>query len=252
MKRILSMFLAIALVLACTPALFFQANAAIAVCEHVESATKYQSVEEALSAVNSGTILLLTDASAGTVALKSGMKLDLNGHTLTANLVVAMKGATIQDGAACAGGGLLKIQKDNLAFAQGTDNGIIPVWNGVDGYVFTKVTFQQMAKTAGAGAAQYIFLPRMSNADAAALLSDGGLDNDLKIKVCLTWNDGYSQQFYTYSDALVQQVFDGTGKWVFSLKITGIAGITDMVASPIAVTNSGAQITTTGTAITAG
>ncbi len=211
---------------------------------------RYRTLEAALEATTSGTVLLCDDVSAGTVVLKSGITLDLNGHTLTADYLVAMNGAAVQDcGTACTGGGLVKIKKENLALAPNNGNGVIAVWNGVDGYIFTRVTFQQMARPVGAGAAQYIFLPGMSNPAAAALLADGGLDNDLKIQVSLTWNDGQSQQFYTYDDALVQKVFDGTGRWVFDLKITGIGNIEDMVANPVVVTGSGAQATAADTKI---
>jgi len=210
----------------------------------------YRTMEEALVATKAGTIRLEGDAAAGTVVLKSGITLDLNGHTLTAELLGAMNGATVLDGGTeCAGGGLLKIKKANLALAKDNGNGVIPVWNGVDGYIFTRVTFQQLARPVDIGVAQYIFLPYMSNAEAAALLADGGLDNGLKIKVSLTWSDGQSQQFYTYSDELVKKVFDGTNQWVFDLKITGIDGITDMVANPVVVADCGTQASAANTQI---
>ena len=254
MKRILSLILAVTLMLACAPAILWQANAAQAmVCEHQETGKQYQTLDDALNAVTAGTIVLLADTEANTVFLKPGITLDLGGNTLTADVVVAMNGAIITDGGAqCVGGGLLKIARDYLSFAQGNTNGIIPVWNGVDGYIFTKVGFQQLARTAGTGAAQYIFLPSMSNAEAAALLADGGLDNGLKIQVCLTWNNGSSQQFYTYSEENVMVVFDGTGSKAFDLRITGISGITDMVASPVVVADTRAQATIAGAAVTAG
>ena len=215
--------------------------------------TYYSTVEGALANATGGTIKLLADVTAGAVVLEPGVTLDLNGHTLTADVLIALNGAAVTDGGtACTGGGLLKVAKNSLMMGAENGNGVIPVWNGVDGYVFTKVTFQQMARTAGSGAAQYIFLPTFSNAEAAALMADGGTDNGLKFKVGLTWSDGQCQQFYTYSDELVKQVFDGTGRWVFSLNITGIAGITDMVASATIVTDSYAQAASTNTAVTAG
>ena len=214
--------------------------------------TKFESLTDALQA-GKGTITLLTDVAFDTLVLNPGMTLDLNGYTLSADVVLVMNGATILDGgAACTGGGLLKVAEMNLGFIRENGQSIIPVWNGVDGYVFTKVTFQQMARTAGAGAAQYIFLPTFSNKTAAALMADGGNDNGLNFKVSLTWNNGQCQQFYTYSDDFVKQVFDGTGRWVFSLTVTGISSITDMVANAVVVTDSGTQAITTGTALTAG
>lgn len=205
----------------------------------------YDTMEAALAAANGGTVKLLADAQTDTVALKPGVTLDLNGHTLEAELLVAMNGAVVL------GDGLLKIARDNLVLAEDNSN-VIPVWNGMDGYIFTKVTCQQMAQTTGEGTAQYIFLPSFSNAEAAALLADGGADNGLKLKVNLTWNNGLSQQFYTYDDAFVAQVFESAGGLAFSLTVTGIAGIADMTASAVITTDSAAQAAATGTPLTAG
>ena len=212
----------------------------------------YATFEDALAAVNNGTLVLLADVEANSVIVKPGVMLDLNGYTLTTDLLIAMNGAIVTDGGAdCIGGGSLKIAKANLVLAQ-DNGGVIPVWNGADGYVFTKVSYQQLARTAGEGAAQYIFLPAFSNADAATLLANGGADNGVHVKVGLNWNDGQCQQFYTYQDTLVEQVFSSGGKLVFSLTITGIAGITDMTASAVLVTDSGAHGVAAGTAIVAG
>jgi hypothetical protein len=166
---------------------FIEQNWAVVAINGQGETLYYQTLEEAAAATTEGAIYLRDDIAAGTVILKPGATLDLSGYTLTADYLFAMKGATVTDGGAdCIGGGLLKIGKGNLALAEDNGNGIIPVWNGTDGYVFTKVTFLQMAKVAGLGVGQYIFLPRCSNAEAAAFLADGGLDNGLKIKVNLS------------------------------------------------------------------
>ena len=213
--------------------------------------TYYKTLEEALATATGGTIALLADATTGNLVVKPGVTLDLNGYILTANLVVAMNGAVILDGGeACIGGGSLKIAKGNLALSK--DNGnVVALWNGVDGYIFTKVTYQQLANPLGNGAAQYIFLPAFSNAEANALMADGGADNGFSMKVSLVWNKGQSQQFYTYDEAFVAQVFASSGRLAFSLTVTGIADIRDMKASAVAVTDSGAQASADVTAITA-
>lgn len=227
------------------------------VCEYMETgkgtATKFATLEEALTTATGGTITLLANATVDTMVLKPGVTLDLNGCTLTADMLIVMSGATVLDGGEdCVGGGKLNIAKEKLLFMRENGQGILPVWNGVDGYVFTKVSFQQLVQTAGEGAAQYIFLPQFSNRNASSLMKNGGSDNGVKIKVCLTWGDGQSQQYYTYSDDLVEKVFDGTGRWVFSLNVTGISGITDMAASAMIVTDTYAQVSATATGLTAG
>lgn len=248
MKRLFAMLLAVALVLSCTPAIFAENDTYAAVYTNGDTQVSYKTVDEALNAAVSGTVTLLADAAVDSVLLKSGVTLDLNGKTLTAEMAFVFAGAAIVDGGEdCTGGGKLKVDQNNVAFAPSDAQKTIPVWNGTDGYIFTKVTFLQTTGKPFTNGGQYIFLPVFSNSEVSALLADGGVDNGLKIKACLTWNNGQSQQFYTYTDDLVKQVYDGTGKWVFDLTATGIAGITDMIASPLVVSDCGAQLGTTGT-----
>ena len=208
----------------------------------------YITVEEALLVATGGTVILTEDMVAGNVIVKPGVTLDLSGNTLTADLLIAMDGAVVTDSKNC---GSLTIVKENLILAE--DNGnVIPVWNGEDGYIFTEVSYQQMTKDLGQGAVSYMFLPSFSNAEAAALLADGGADNALKLKVSLVWNNGRSRQFYTYEDTFVEQVFASNGALAFSLTITGIAGITDMTASAAMATDSGAQATAAAAAVVTG
>lgn len=203
--------------------------------------TYYKTLEEALAVATEGTVCLLADATIGNLIVRPGVTLDLNGYTLTANVAVAMNGAVILDGGEnCTGGGSLKVAKGSLALSK--DNGnVVAIWNGADGYIFTKVTYQQMTIPMGNGKAQYIFLPAFSNAEAKALLTDGGADNEFAIKVSLVWNKGQSQQLYTYEDAFMQQVFTSNGALAFSLTVSGIADIRGMTVSAVAVTDSGAQ-----------
>ena len=218
----------------------------------VEVTDTYDSLEEALDAAISGTVILQSDVSAGALVVKPDVTLDLNGYTLHADALIAMDGATVCDGGAdCTGGGLLSVASGNLALAEDNGNGIIPVWNGVDGYIFTRVTFGQTTGTVTAETAQYIFLPVFSNAEVTELLADGGVDNELSIKTSLTWNNGYSQQLYTFSEDLLKRVYDGTGSLAFQLTVTGISGIADLVASPVVATRSGTQATASGKLLTA-
>lgn len=215
--------------------------------DNKEVVAYYATVEEAFAAATSGTIKLLGDVTVGNLILNSNVTFDLNGYTLTANVLLLLKNAVIIDGGEdCTGGGCLKIDKDNLVYAFGEEKQIISVWNGTDGYIFTKVTFQQISNDRGGGTVQYIFLPSFTNTEVTALLANGGLDNGLKIKVKLTWNNGTSQQFYTFDEELLKLVYDGSGNRAFQLTVTGIAGIPDIAASPVVAADTGAQATKDG------
>lgn len=223
----------------------------VAVHQQGDTRVEYDSLEEALAAATGGTVTLVMDVTEKTVVVKPGVTLDLNGHTLTADLVVGLNGAVITDGGAdCTGGGLLKTGRETLVYAPGEGQQIVPLWNGESGYIFTKVTILELTQDTGVdGTARYMFLPRFSNSEAAALLTDGGLNNGLKFRVCMTWANGKSQMYYTYDDSLVSMVYDGTGRLAFSLTITGIADITDAVVTAEVVTDSGAIASSQGLGI---
>lgn len=68
------------------------------------------------------------------------------------------------------------------------------------------------------------------------------------MKVLLSWNGGASQQYYTFPDELVAQVYasanaNGVCSQVFRLTVTGIAGITDMTVCALVESGTGGEST---------
>ena len=243
MKRVFALLLCLCMVFAMVPAASAQTGN---VClSHGETTTYYDTVEAALDeAVEGSRIYLLTNVTAGQVIVKPGVLLDLNGFALTADLVVAADGSIYDESN---GAGKVIVKKENFAVV-GSDNGQLPLWNPEDNcYIFADVNYQHMLNLAeDKSYAQYIFIPNFSG-KALELLKDGSQDNGVSVKVFLSWKDGTSQQFYTFSDEMVAQVYgsanaNGTLGKVFQLTVTGIAGIEDMNVCALVVSDTGTEI----------
>ena len=227
-KKLIALLLCLCIALACIPAVY--ASGAV-------------SLEGALAAAKSGTtVTLQEDTTAAQVVVPKGVKLDLNGHTLTSDFIVVVNGQLFDSTNST---GKIVIPQDMLTIV-GDNNGVLPVWNPNENcYVLAKATYQQMLRAAADNSyAQYIFIPNFDS-KTVALLADGGADNGVAITVQLSWNNGECQQKYTFPDEMVKQVYSSGGRLVFMLTISGIAGISDMKISAVAESAAGGAIRST-------
>ncbi len=242
-KRLLALLICLCTVLACVPAVnAAESNVLISAGGGVQ--TGFESLESALAVATPGmTVTLQKDITAGRVLVPEGVRLNLNGYTLTADLVVVVYGQLYSS---AAGAGKLAIPKNKLTIV-GDNNGILPVWNPAENcYILAKASYQQMIRvSADYSYAQYIFIPNF-DATTVSLLADGGADNGVTITVQLSWNNGACKQTYTFDEAMVKKVYssykDGVAGQVFMLTISGIAGISDMKVSAVAESTAGGAI----------
>ena len=243
MKRVFALLLCLCMVFTMVPAASAQTGNVCLI--HGETTTYYDTVEAALDeAVEGSRIYLLTNVTAGQVIVKPGVFLDLNGFALTADLVVAADGSIYDESN---GAGKVIVKKENFAVVD-SDNGQLPLWNPEDNcYIFADVNYQHMLNLAeDKSYAQYIFIPNFSG-EALELLKDGSMDNGVSVKVCLSWNKGASQQIYTFSQEMVDQVYgsanaNGTLGKVFQLTVTGIEDIRDMTVWAKVETATGGEV----------
>lgn len=244
-KRLFLFLLCACLMIACVPAVCAASGNVLSTAGNTQ--TGYDSLENALTAATSGTtVTLQKDITAGRVVVPKGVKLDLNGYTLTADFAVVVNGQICNSAAAAS---KIVIPQDMLTVV-GDNNGILPVWDPAENcYVLAKATYQQMLRVAADYSyAQYIFIP---NFDAATvnLLKDGGADNGVAITVQLSWNAGACKQTYTFPEDMVKKVYssfrNGIAGQVFQLTVSGIAGISDMKISAVAESAAGGAIRST-------
>ena len=239
MKRVLVLILCLCVVIALVPATMAAVTGSVSLY-YGGTTTYYGTVEEALAAAEGGTVTLLQDMAAGRVYVPKGVTLNLNGYTMTADMVGVLRGYI-------AGNGKIATSQDMLEIV-GDNNGLLPVWNPATGcYTFASANYQQMMRVAAdASYAQYIFIPNF-DLNTLALLRDGGTDNGVSVKVLLSWNNGASQQTYTFSDEMVAQVYgsanaNGVCAQVFMLTVSGIAGISDMTVQAVVESTAGGKV----------
>ena len=241
MKRVCALVLCICMALAIVPAAKATISGNVSLNDG-NATTYYDTVEDALAAAKGGTVTLLQDVTAGRVYVPGGVTLNLNGHTLSAEMVGVLRGCI-------SGGGKIAVEQGMLTIV-GDNNGLLPVWNPAENcYMFANATYQQMLRTAADNSyAQYIFIPNFDS-KTVALLADGGADNGVAITVQLSWDNGACKQTYTFPEDMVKQVYssfrNGVAGKVFQLTISGIAGISDMKISAVAESTAGGAIRST-------
>ena len=187
----------------------------------------YNDFQDALNEAKPGeTVKLLADAEAEGVLIKEGIGLDLNGHDLTADYLVAFAGSQVRDSI---GGGLLKSRNVRLA----ADNAQMPVWVEEDGgYRFFTMKDSQLYYSQSATGFVFIAKPvlgKAANAPYMALANNG-----LSVKARMSWKSAAGndvEQFFVlkgedvqsiYSDKnqIIQLTVNGAGSYIGRLSTT--------------------------------
>lgn len=155
---------------------------------------EYTSVSEALRAATEGqTLSLQADATDTDVILPSGVNLDLNGHSLTADSVLSYSGGAIIDTSEDVSG-LLKITDPDGNMIS-VDNAQLPVYdNEAGGYRFFAIDVEPCAVTGGS---KYWF--KVKAEKFAPLYELIQADADVQIEAKLTW-DGQTEDVYAAAD----------------------------------------------------
>ncbi|MBE5758493.1 MAG: hypothetical protein E7332_00460 [Clostridiales bacterium] len=212
--------------------------------------TLYTSVETALNAAKSGeTVQLIADAAAASRALivYSGVTLDLNGYALTADHAVAFSGAHIVDNSENRTS-VLKVAKGNLILD--INNAMMPVYNGVDGYIFTTFVYALSQDTKYVGEGFKINAIPAPGLNAVELFKDGAADNDVKIMIRLTWDtaDGVRTQDFVFNENTIGNVYKsnkgtetGYGR-MFTMTVTGIDSVSNLRANVVILSGTHAEV----------
>ena len=209
----------------------------------------FESVQAALNAAANGeTVKLVADATEAVVFISAGKTLDLNGYTLTADLVAAsFEGAAIID--STNGKGLLKVEKDNLSLNE--KNPQLPLWYAegirfVEASFAHKLTYQVDKDGKEGNMAYYRFAFEQKELETILddYLATGISTNNISIRVKASWKStaGTVCQYFTFSDELVQAYMNGWDGLAFRLYLTGVAGL-DITFTAEIVSAASAQTT---------
>jgi hypothetical protein len=186
----------------------------------------YKSTQKALDAATAaggGTVTLITDAEEDIINVTSGVTLDLNGYTLTANYTVGFDGSHIVDNST-GNTGLLKCSQVKLS----KTNSQMPIWNAVDGYVFAVMKHQTKTPTVSADDTWSVtFRPAFGKSFHTLYFGNGAEDNEIEIRCVLEYatsadDDVQSYQFQ-FSDSEIATAYGSNQAIVF--KVTNISSI---------------------------
>lgn len=199
----------------------------------------FATFEEALEAAREGqTLSMHTDAEEGELILPSGVELDLNGHTLTADSVLTFNGGDIVDNSEDVSG-LLKIGEFDGNMISST-NSQLPVYDkDSGGFRFFAVDVESRAVTGKGGEnLKYWFKIDTRNFGRFNSLVQGGAK--LQIKVRMTW-DGQSEPVYAAADMdfvkYWAEGFENNDRLCITVSATGGENLTNFELTPCMVAN---------------
>ena len=185
----------------------------------------FSTAAEALQAANPGdTLVLLADATLGEVAV-NGFTLDLNGYTLTAEVLTAATSGNIVDTSAKNTG---KLNCADVTLANNNEN--LPV-NYEDSVLFCPVDFTQWVEPVDTNTTKVKFY--FTQRDKETLLDDvirsGNTELDVQIYLTWTGSDGTAKEkTVTFGPELLAKYAEKWNGRVFVATIKGTANITDL------------------------
>lgn len=175
----------------------------------------YKSVQKALdeASASGGVVTLIANAIESGISVASGVTLDLNGYTLTANNAIGFDNSHIIDNSTT-NAGILKCSQVIL----NKSNSQMPIWNGVDGYVFVAMKNQAKTPTISNDTFTVTFRPAFGTVHAT-YFSDGASDNGITICCEFEWDAGSEKysQLYTYSDDSIATTYGNNKAFVFNV-----------------------------------
>ena len=195
----------------------------------------YATVQAALDAASKGdTVKLLKDAEADFLYVGTKKTLDLNGKTLTANIVSAPF-ATSYIIDSTNGQGLLAVDKRNISL--NSQNTQLPLWYA-EGARFVDISFvfkldMEADANGNEGNRAYYRFAIDELADETILdefLANGSEGTGISIRVKVQWDNASGEviQYFTFDSDMVVSYFNYASGWnnaAFRLKLTGVAGL---------------------------
>lgn len=187
----------------------------------------YASLTDALEAAKAGSVVtMLTNVTAGEVVVPSGVILDLNGYTLTADTVTAaFEGARIVDGKE---NGTLSVAPGNLSVLH-TGNEL-PV-NTDSGIRFAEVLYDRELETVNSNQVKFKFhfTQDQQSLLAKAVTEGGGTDVKVIITVTYLNAEGVEKSKSVEIDSTIIAKYTAAwGRKQFVATITGVESVTDL------------------------
>ena len=231
----------------------FDADFWAPVAQNKETGKVYGTVADAMAEAKSGeTVILTADVTEDMLYVRVGRSLDLNGHTLTVNDVVAVNSANIVDDST-ANTGLLVVDQNSVMISK--ENTQLPVWNGT-GYIFTTVDLTRARiENVTEDSFLFAFQPRMLEA-AKALLADGANDNDVTIEARVSWETEMGREYrnLVFNETQIGKVIP-SANGAFLLTFSGFQGLNiegEILVEAVVYSGTGVVYASTGLTVNVG
>ena len=193
----------------------------------------YYSLADALNAAVAGdTVKLVADATYDGILMLKGITLDLDGKTLIADGVIALKSASIVDTNETAKG-LLKVADKDMFVMSKADYPMLPVWNEEgNGFFFVNVKVQAELEQVRDDSFKVIYRPSINGAGIVNkdIFGDGALDNDLVMKInilCIKEGAVAETLGFVLSDELIAEIYSAETTQAVYLTIFGATDMFD-------------------------
>ena len=235
------------------------AIAADIVAYNLQTGVYYNTVQGALNAAaKNETVVMIADSTESFIFVGNNKTLDLNGYTLTAEIVSAsFANSQIID--ATNGEARLFVNKNDISLSE--NNAQLPLWsvdeNGNDYARFIDVTLGRALAYQNNGDRAYYRFAIMDKA-ANTILDDylAGGNSCISIRVKITWTNstGTVTQYVDYNDELIQAYLNWQSGWdraMFTLYLNGASTVTNLsfTAEVVSTANPEAVVVVASTPI---
>ena len=187
----------------------------------------YESLTDALEAVKAGTtVTMLKNATAGEITVPSGVILDLNGYTLTADIVTAaFDGARIIDGKQ---NGTLAVAPENLSIMHTGNKLPVSTESGIQ---FAEVLYDRELEAIDSNRSKFKFhfTQDPKSLLAKAVTEKGGTDVKIIITITYLNAEGVAKSKSVEIDSTIIAKYTAAwGRKQFVATIVGTENITDL------------------------
>ena len=220
--------------------------------EKDDTVNYYDTLDVALEeAVNGDVVKLLTDRIETNVTVPTGVTLDLNGNTLTADTLYAVADTAVVDTTNAEG----RLVVNNSATLLDTDNAYgnysyvamkLDAEDDANTYALVPMILQAKADATSDSAMSVKIRPVVNMGDVTTktneLFGDGATDNGLELAIRVTWTDedgNEGKQTLTFADTLVAEAY--TAGKAMTLDMSGIPANTALDVDLVIVSALGAE-----------
>ena len=193
------------------------------VCALTIGGSAFASLDEAIAAAGDNDVITLhTDINYENVLyLMKDVKIDLGGHTLTAQGVsIFSNGGRILDSSETKG--LLAVPNGYLIM-NGSENDMLPIWNEEEtGYIFVEVEAKNKATVIDEDSFKIVFRPEFDFVNAADFFKDGTSDNGISFSItinCIRGEQVIETLGFAAPESTIQSIY--TNNKALSLTVNG-------------------------------